>query len=330
MTGMSLFYTVVSGVWTSVNRVARSINASRAPIVFPMPVVSVGNIQAGGSGKTPMVIEVVRLLRELGFRPAVVTRGYRSKVESEGGILLAGKPSHPIEYFGDEAIMIHEKTGCPVFVGKNRERVVTRYFNDLPVHERPNFFVLDDGLQQFRLKKDLEIVCLTDAVPGDVVFRESFSSLKENHFLVLTKLNTFESFEGKKFSALSDQQHLNGQVRILTDLRALKSTTTDSSFVLLTGFVGGERLRDELIQEGFSVSHWFEFSDHHPYTHLEIEEIERQRAQRLILTSEKDWAKIRNLTKTPETYRVIPLEVSWVFGKAELKERLCKLSPKSS
>ena len=130
----------------------------RRAIAVGVPVIIVGNITAGGSGKTPLTIWLVNWLRAQGYRPGVVSRGYggaaRGCVEVEAG-------SSPAEV-GDEPLLIHLKTAAPVVVGRDRVAAARTL---LARHPGVDVIVSDDGLQHYRLQRDIELAVI-DAATG--------------------------------------------------------------------------------------------------------------------------------------------------------------------
>ena len=118
---------------------------------LPVPVVVVGNITVGGSGKTPLVIWLVEHLRARGYRPGIVSRGYgRSRDE-----IAEVRSDSRVEDVGDEPLLAERRSGCPVFVGRDRLEAARAL---LAAHPGCNLIVSDDGLQHYRLARDLEIV----------------------------------------------------------------------------------------------------------------------------------------------------------------------------
>ena len=117
---------------------------------LPVPVVVVGNLTVGGSGKTPVVIALVESLRASGFTPGVISRGYGSSARGVRDVDADDDPSAT----GDEPLLIARRTGVPVVVGRDRvgaaRRLIGRHGVDVVVS--------DDGLQHYRLARDLEIV----------------------------------------------------------------------------------------------------------------------------------------------------------------------------
>lgn len=124
----------------------------RRPQRLPVPVVVVGNLTAGGSGKTPLVIALVDALRARGFHPGVVSRGYGGRAR---GPLLVDDVCRPAEV-GDEPCLIRRRTGVAVVVGRDRVRAAQRL-----VERGVDVVLADDGLQNPALARDLEI-CVID------------------------------------------------------------------------------------------------------------------------------------------------------------------------
>ncbi len=119
----------------------------------PVPVIVVGNISAGGTGKTPLVIALVNHLRARGLNPGVVSRGYGGRSQSYP-LEVCGTST--AEEVGDEPLMIFNRTGCPVVVDPDRVRG-TRYL--LETHES-DLVITDDGLQHYALDRDIEIAVI--------------------------------------------------------------------------------------------------------------------------------------------------------------------------
>ena len=152
---------------------------------FPVPVITVGNLTVGGSGKTPMVMCLLNLLQEIGYHPGVVARGYKSNAASPITVNETYGPSD----VGDEPLLIYLKTRVPVVVGNNRIKNID-YLID---HHHCDIVISDDGLQDYRFRPALEIVM----VDGDRKFgnrqllpagplRESERRLKTCDYVIAT------------------------------------------------------------------------------------------------------------------------------------------------
>jgi tetraacyldisaccharide 4'-kinase len=116
----------------------------------PVPVIVVGNISVGGTGKTPVVIALVEYLHGLGYHPGVVSRGYGGKPDS---LPLAVSAHTPAQQCGDEPLLIHLRTGCPVVIDPDRPRAVRH----LLARADCDVIISDDGLQHYALYRDIEL-----------------------------------------------------------------------------------------------------------------------------------------------------------------------------
>ena len=125
---------------------------------LPVPVIIIGNINVGGSGKTPAVIWLANQLKQQGYKPAVISRGYGGNATQATSVTPASLPS----IVGDEPVLIASRCGCPVWVGANRVDAATELLKARP---DCNLIISDDGLQHYRLKRDFEIA-VVDAETG--------------------------------------------------------------------------------------------------------------------------------------------------------------------
>lgn len=119
-------------------------------------IIIVGNLTAGGSGKTPLVIKLCQLLRQAGHKPGVISRGYGRK---DGSLRLVSPASDPTKV-GDEPLLIAQRAGVPVIVANNRCEAARKL-----VHQGIDVIISDDGLQHYRLPRSLEL-CVIDGSRG--------------------------------------------------------------------------------------------------------------------------------------------------------------------
>ena len=123
---------------------------------LPVPVVVVGNVVAGGAGKTPVVAALVRHLQQAGWRPGILSRGYGRR-DPRSGVLEVTAQSDPAES-GDEPLLLARRCAVPVYVAARRAQAGTSLLRD---HPEVDILVCDDGLQHHALARDLEI-CVFD------------------------------------------------------------------------------------------------------------------------------------------------------------------------
>jgi len=119
-------------------------------VILPVPVIVVGNITAGGTGKTPLTLKLVEWLREAGYRPGVVSRGYGGR---DAGVQAVVRDSDPAGC-GDEPVLIAKRAGCPVWIGRQRAEAARQM---LANHPEVDVVIADDGLQHYALGRDVEV-----------------------------------------------------------------------------------------------------------------------------------------------------------------------------
>lgn len=127
---------------------------------LPVPMVVVGNLIAGGAGKTPAVLAVVELLRQAGWRPGIVSRGYARR----GGSVRKVAANSLAEEVGDEPLLLHLRTRAPVVVGADRPAAARCLLREQP---RVDVIVSDDGLQHRSLARDVAVIVFDERGPGN-------------------------------------------------------------------------------------------------------------------------------------------------------------------
>lgn len=130
---------------------------------LPVPVIVVGNIAAGGSGKTPVVLWLVAQLRAQGYMPGIVSRGYGGRLPGP----VAVSAESDVGDVGDEPVLLAQLAAVPVWIGRDRPAAARAL---LAQHPEVNVILTDDGLQHYRLARDVEIVVLDPAVLGNQFF----------------------------------------------------------------------------------------------------------------------------------------------------------------
>ncbi len=246
----------------------------------PPLVISVGNLETGGTGKTPTTIALAKTLTNRGHRVAIVTRGYRGRLPG----VVEVTATHTAREVGDEALLMQRTSGVPVI--KAPDRVAgALYASRLGC----TIVVLDDGFQHRRIRRDLDIVLvsrdLTRArlLPTGVL-REPVDSLARAHLVIATK--------GAPPGGLS--AHLAPECLVdihahTTPLEALK----DRRVLAFCGLARPQGFYDSLSALGARVEA-LSFRDHHRYTQRDLRRIQRHaQSSELVVTTEKDLVKLR-------------------------------------
>lgn len=257
------------------------------------PVVSVGNLTLGGTGKTPLVIALAERFRNEGFSPVVLSRGYK---RSSKGILIVSRGDGPIVKWGesgDEPFLIARRTtGVAVVVGADR-------FEAGRLAEREglgNLFILDDGFQHRRLFRNVDLVTIDPAewAEGEKLlprgrWREPKSAIQRAQAACIQgKLGwTIPSLPIPTFQIQTVLDGIyKGCDRI--DHKSLRA----QAVVAFAGIAKPERFFDALESLGITVARRVQFSDHHAFTPEEIAEISKQRTNELLITTEKDAVRL--------------------------------------
>lgn len=289
----------------------------------PMKVISVGNITLGGTGKTPFVITLARLVKEeLKKEVSVLTRGYG---------------------WDEQAMLKKSLFEIPVFVGEDRVRSCRRtlrlYGSDA--------VILDDGFQYWELERDLDIVLVDSRNPfgNGMLFprgilREALSSLERADVVIFTKVNKKRSDIGaikEKLRAIKgDLVFLEAvhRPKAIYDLRLKKDfelAYLKGKRAILLSSIGDPGYFEETVKDlGADVIDHIIFADHHNYSAGDIGGIKRRCDERkfdLLITTEKDAVKLNRLALSIGDYNIVTLAVSMeiIKGKEELIDRLHSL-----
>ena len=237
----------------------RSYASGRRPVEgVPVPVIVVGNVIAGGAGKTPVVLAVLKHLRERGLRAGVVSRGYGRSGDECREVHPQDDPS----VAGDEPLLLRRNGGLPVFVARERVQAARALLTAYP---RTQVIVSDDGLQHLALARDLEI-CVFDRrgigngwlLPAGPL-REPWPRRVD---LVLRDPET-PGIEGHVLQRTLAPQALRGDGahRPLTDLRG-------SPVIALAGIATPEAFFAMLRDAGLELEATYALPDHHEFSHL--------------------------------------------------------------
>ncbi|MBI4873265.1 MAG: tetraacyldisaccharide 4'-kinase [Acidobacteria bacterium] len=276
------------------------------------PVVSVGGLTMGGTGKTPFVIWLAERLKERGAKPAILTRGYRRRI-SEPVTLLGAGESAPPERTGDEAQAYLRRAVGPVGIGADRARVGRL----LEERFQPDVILLDDGFQHRRLARTLDIVLIDaldpfagGAVPPLGRMREPLSALKRADVLVITR-----AARGRTFSGLEAELRRANPTAPLFYCRT-RPEGWDGAFsgpaAAFCGLANPAAFWDTLAGLGIRPVRTRAFPDHHRYSRAELETLERDARSagaQTLLTTEKDLANLPGPTTLPLHWLRIGLEV---------------------
>ncbi len=308
---------------------------------FDVPVISIGNLTVGGSGKTPHIEYLIRLLQDK-FKVAVLSRGYKRK--SRGYLLADGET--PIERIGDEPYQIKQKfPHVYMAVDKNRCNAIGRLCNDKETADT-EVVLLDDAYQYRKIIPGINIllvdyhrmICYDRLLPAGrlrerekekvraniIVITKCPHDIKPMDYRVITKIMNPYPFQHLYFSTLK----YGSLVPLSADLpkRNIESLGNEEHILLVTGIASPEQIILDLKKYTRDI-HPMSFGDHHYFSDSEIDQIHAQFKQlpgerKLILITEKDAARLSSRQNwDPELKRriyILPVEIEFLLEKEEL------------
>lgn len=289
---------------------------------FPIPVIAVGNLSVGGTGKTPQIEYLIRLLSE-NYQVATLSRGYKRKSE---GFVLADETSNA-EILGDEPFQYYQKfPNIQIAVDANRTNGIQQL---LKQQNPPEIILLDDAFQHRKVKADLYILltAYNDLYADDFLLptgnlRESRRGAKRAKIVIVTKcpesLSEVEKLEIEARLNLNDDQKLfftTIRYDHLVYSKCKEIPVFDihkRNKLLLAGIAKPEPFFNFLKNDGDKI---MTFPDHHSFSESEIDEIKSKANQRIIITTEKDYVRIKD-EFSPEQLYYLPIQSSFL-GKKE-------------
>lgn len=245
-----------------------------------VPVIVVGNVSVGGTGKTPLVIWLAENLKRHGYHPGIISRGYGGSADR---LLPVAADSDP-GVVGDEPVLLARRSRCPVWVGRDRARAAMALLENNP---HCDIIVSDDGLQHYRLRRDFEIV----AVDGERGFGNNHllpaGPLRESR----ARLKTVDAvvMNGEPVNAEDYAMRLEtGVLRNLLDPEktALPADFSGRAVHAIAGIGNPARFFQVLRQLGLQF-HFQAFPDHHAFKPSDLQAPDAE----VILMTEKDAVK---------------------------------------
>jgi tetraacyldisaccharide 4'-kinase len=256
------------------------------------PVISVGSLSAGGAGKTPVVLMLAGILRRRGYAVRILTRGYKRGSQGVARV----EPFDDAAWRGDEAVLMAQRSGVPVFVGKDRHQAGVMAEQSEPT-ERLMVHLLDDGFQHRRLARDFDVIVLTKEDVEDTLLpggnlREPLSSLAEADAVVVRE----EEAEALRGVIAKWRREKDGPA-----VWVVRRTLTLDEGVLPTmpfafcGVARPESFTKMLTAQGYEAVEAMFFPDHHAYNERDMTRL-LERARKCgangFVTTEKDAVKL--------------------------------------
>jgi tetraacyldisaccharide 4'-kinase len=270
----------------------------------PIPVISVGNLTVGGTGKTPLTAWIVDLVLEEGRRPAVVSSGY-----------------------GEDELLLHARwhPGVPVIAASRRTEGVRR-----AAEAGADVAILDDAFQHRALRRDLDLVSLSPADPFPPrllprgPYREPLRALRRADLLLVTAKGDGEERAARallaelgRASRLPSGQLFPLRAGAWTDLAGARVPAPEGPVLAVTSVAQPRGFVTLLAEQGIPEVDLLAFPDHHPYEDADVGEIRTRAGERTVVTTEKDAVKLEAWATALPGTRVLPLRPAPSRGTVE-------------
>ena len=274
---------------------------------LPVPVVVVGNITVGGTGKTPLIIWLAGFLKDSGFKPGIISRGYGGQAESWPQMVTADSDDKNV---GDEALLIAKQTACPMAVGPLRADAA----NMLLKQTDCNVILSDDGLQHYALNRDIEIAVIDGerrfgngyCLPAGPL-REPIERLQSVDFVVVNGEKSEENEFSMQLVGDTAVNLVTGELKSLQEFKAVDCHA-------LAGIGNPDRFF-KLLETAGLICTCHSFSDHYQFQRHDIEFSDNKP----VLMTEKDAVKCTAFAGLQHWYLPVKAKPEPVFSEQLLK-----------
>ncbi|CAN5131568.1 tetraacyldisaccharide 4'-kinase [soil metagenome] len=310
-----------------------------------VPVISVGNITCGGTGKTPITIDLAQRFITAGVKVGILSRGYKRQSQKTTVVVSDGAGHYAsCEESGDEPFLIAKRLPkAVVLVGSNRRASASLAVS----HYDCELLILDDGFQHLPIRRDVDLVLIdyndepaNDSLLPSGRLREPLSALSRASSLVITKIP--ENFDAARITKLEQflggyasnrpidkcsfvASHLVSQNCVLLPAEALKG----NSIVAASALARPEPFHTLLTERGATIIKSLSWADHHWYTDQDMSAIEHAATNAsMVITTEKDLVKMKPSERLAEKLYALRIETSWLGAPPTVvSDLLSKLPP---
>lgn len=325
-------------LWSSVYRIRRSFYeyGILKKDYFKVPIISIGNVTFGGTGKTPLIIWLNQKFEEYQLTTAVLTRGYKGDLEHKSGIIKGGQRfrSNP-KQFGDEPLLISRKmNNGAVIVGKRRAENLAKYFHEV----EPDVVLLDDGFQHIQLYRSFNVVLFDASLPLERYqtaplgyLREGLSSLKDADAIIISRADQVSEEKIEQLTQMLSQYYrqdipiarvkykAQGVFDCFDKLKLQMNELENKKIIVLSAIASPESLYRLLESYGATIVDKLVYPDHYLFTQEDLNEVlvKSSSLNATIIVSEKDMVKIGRVVQD-ERLLYVNISVSFMSGEEEL------------
>lgn len=269
----------------------------KKPRAAGCPVVCIGNLTAGGTGKTPTAVSIAKILKEQGLNPFFVSRGYGGKLSG----VIVDTQQHTAQQVGDEPLLLAREAG--VSVNADRFQAAQK-----ALEAGADIIVMDDGFQNPGLKKDVSFLVFDGGFGVGNAWPLPAGPLRENFDAGLKRADA-AIIIGNDTAGLKER--LQNLPVFSGKMQALPLEDTQTPAIAFAGIGRPEKFYNSLKELGVRVTKTFDFPDHHYYTEKELRELIdlawKEDAQ--LITTAKDFVKIPQELR--HHFKVLEIEIEW-------------------
>jgi tetraacyldisaccharide 4'-kinase len=248
-------------------------------------VICVGNITVGGAGKTPLALAIGEMLKKQGYKVAFISRGYKGRLSSKSKVVKVDSLLHTAQEVGDEPLLLANT--APTYICIDRYLAASHATDD-----GAEIVIMDDGLQNYHLEKDIKILVLDDffysgnsfLLPAGPLRSPKLEALKDADFICINQNKV----------APDNQLKLGKPVFFITTQVINAHQVSNKQFVVMSGIANPTKLMNTLKELNVTVIDKFFFPDHHCFSEGELQRIIRLAKEHRckIITTSKDYTRI--------------------------------------
>jgi tetraacyldisaccharide 4'-kinase len=302
------------------------------------PVIAVGNLSVGGTGKTPAIESLLNWIISEGYKPGVVAKGYGGNFSGVKRVTFSNERIVK-EFFGDEPEFLAQKyPNVPVYVGKNKSLAAQQ----LIANEAVDIVLVDDGFQHRALHRNLDLLIVDPFAKRDEWWLLPFGRLREP----VQNANRAQVLIISRANLVSKSNWVKSLKDVVSQFKISKKTVVESATLLdkifsaenpkqdvdlkkvtalLSGIGRPESFELLAQQSGVVYTKHYKFKDHYHFTSQDLENVLSEVKTGLILMTEKDFVKIKSLNVNLKRFAVCSVKSEWQGDSQQLKDQVMEL-----
>lgn len=272
-----------------------------------IPVISIGNISSGGTGKTPTSIFLATKLQELGFHPVCIGRNIHPSSKKT----ILSEPKNPLsaEIIGDELCLLQEKCSIPILSTTSKSKAAVEFEEYLLQHLVKPVYIIDDGFQHRAISRSVDIVLVDDeTVNGHLIpfgiNREPLSSLKRADIV----LNFCKNSPNEFFHQYSSQVFTAKKTYSKPYFLRKEPKIDQKQILVISSIAKPKKFRKDLLSQGYFIVGYKDFADHHSYNEKDIRRISQEFQNSnasYFVTTEKDVVKLKKYSDFCNSFPIL-------------------------